>query len=146
MKDKVLFGFLAGLIAHFFDTIFSLTVYYLGMSTHRFQDFGAILSFGYRPTNGWESVFAELIVFIFSGFLGILFVYLLPVIKLRYIFFKGWLLGVGAWFFIIVLVTMFSVQGLNIINSITVFLNFLGASIYGVALGLITKRFFVQNT
>ncbi len=139
MRDRFTRGFAAGVTAGIVTAVFNLGVFYLNISTLRWADFMAILSFGSFPSNLGETVFATIAVFIFLGFIGVVFAYLVKYISSQNYLLKTWAYGTFIWFTSFAVMQLFAVPELANIPLATTVSNFVGASIWGLTYGLILK-------
>ena len=132
MQDRTIQGFVAGLIGSMAEMFFTLTMYYgFGLTKYRFMDFAGVISFNQIPDSFLVAVIAELIVYVFCGFLGIVFVMMLKVLSGQNIIFKGALFGGLYWFLINIFVTAFRIEGLYPTNFVTSTVHLVGGLIYG---------------
>jgi len=139
MKDRFTRGFMAGVIAGLISAVWNLGSYYFNMSTLRFLDFAAILTYGRRTRNAWEAIFSWAATVFFYGLLGIIFVYLITLVTSENLFFKGSIYGITSWFTIYAITYLFKVPELSQISFLTTLSNFIGSVIYGVVLGYAVK-------
>lgn len=141
MKDRLVWGFLAGVIARIPALIFGLTAVSLQWTTLRWAHFAAILVYGHNIRNLSENIFATLITFFFCGFLGANFIRLIPRISCGNYLFKGWFFGASFWLFAFVTMTLFKVPGFVSVPLNSIISNFIEASIWGLSLGYCLRRF-----
>ncbi len=92
------------------------------------------------PQNTWEVVFSQAGQLFFSGFLGIIFAYIMLKLTSRNYLFKGWLYGIIAWFGIYALSTVFRFPFMTTHSAVTVTSHFFSASLYGILLGEILRQ------
>lgn len=151
MNDRFTQGFIAGVIGWFPQELFTLVMFY-GFRTVRFRyhDFAALIAFNYKPNSIWDTIFAELLVVIFVGFLGAGFSMLIKTICSVNFHFKGWAYGVFWWFIIYCAITLFTIKGIyETIDSKTALINFIAASIWGVGMAraflFLNRRYRIQN-
>lgn len=77
-ERQVYQGFIAGIIAGLvLNTINFISYYLFHFAKLRYLDFAAIIIYGRKPVNTFEAVFAQLGQLAFTGFLGIVFAYLI---------------------------------------------------------------------
>lgn len=99
MKDRLTLGFIAGVIGGVFMNLLDLILVYLfHWADVRYIDYTAIFIYGNKPSFWGDTLLALLIHLIFTGLLGIVFVYLLSAISNKSYLFKGGIFGVFAWF------------------------------------------------
>lgn len=140
MNDKFVIGFVSGILASVFQAIFILNVYFLGVTQLRYQDYIATFIYGHQPTGLYESIFAEFSLWLFGGFIGVVFIRLIGTIGKDYHILRSWFYGVVIAFFLYAIAVLFKVPGLIYVDLVTSIMNFSGASIYGISLGLISKK------
>ena len=137
LKDRYTRGLTAGLLAGVIALAWNLFSFYvLRFATLLWGDFVAALIFRRPVAAPWEYVFSMLIGVMFTGFLGVVFSLLIPVTKSRFLWLKGLLFGVAIWFLAYSLAIMFRIPTLTHIPSPTVLSNFIGASLWGLSLGI----------
>lgn len=136
-KDRYIRGLIAGLLAGVAALAWNLFSFYvLNFSTLVWGDFVSAVIFRRQIANAWEYVFSLLMGVIFTGFLGVLFSLLIPVIKSRFLWLKGLIFGIAVWFLIYSLAIMFRIPTLINIPSKTALSNLIGASLWGILLGI----------
>lgn len=136
MKDRFVRGFIAGIIAWAPTFVLNWGAYYFHLATLRWSDFTGILLYGHKPGNFLENLFALAGVIFFLAILGVGFAYLVTAISSSHCVFKGLVYGVTLWFAFYVVTLLFKVPYLTKIPFKTAFFNSLGASIWGISLGL----------
>lgn len=140
MKDRFTRGFTAGLIAGLITSAWNIMSYNLiHISTLRYLDFVAILTYGRKTKAIWETLFSWGSTIFFFGLLGTIFIYLLSIITSDNIVLKSFLFSVTVWFSTYAITMLFKIPELTRVSFLTVFSNFIGAVIYGVALGYVVK-------
>lgn len=75
-----------------------ILVYLLHWADIRFIDYAAIFIFGNKPVFWFDTVFALLVHVIFTGLLGVVFGYIMPLISSKNYLLKGGCYGVAVWF------------------------------------------------
>lgn len=134
LKDRLTRGFIAGAAGWPPQIAFTATMFKLRLTKLRYLDFAAVLTFNHRP-QGWpEVLFAEAIVIIFLGVLGIIFSLLIPVLSSKNIFFKGWLYATFTWFAIYAAMTMYELKHIYPVDTMTAFYSLVTASVWGIAM------------
>jgi hypothetical protein len=71
--------------------------YALHLSTLLYGDFVAGFVFRRTPENNWEMILSVVIAFLFLGFLGMVFAFLIPHIKSSFLPIKSWVAGIALW-------------------------------------------------
>ncbi|MDW7651505.1 MAG: DUF6789 family protein [Bacillota bacterium] len=146
-EDRMFRGFLAGVAGGIAMNIFSLFTYLLNLTELPFWQWAAIMVLGRDQISGTaENILGIVTHLIFTGFMGILFSFLVPHLKSRGIVIKGWFFAVGAWFSIYALTLLFKVKGTVPILLKTAVSNFVGATIYGIVLGWMITKLYIKAT
>ncbi|HEX3047444.1 MAG TPA: hypothetical protein VHY08_22015 [Bacillota bacterium] len=151
MNDRFTQGFIAGVIGWIPQELFTLIMFYgFHNVKFRYHDFAALIAFNYKPNNIWDTIFAELLVIIFVGFLGAGFSMLIKTIHSANLHFKGWAYGVIWWFMIYCAITLFTIKGIyQTIDSKTALINLIAACIWGVCMArvflFLNRKSFIQN-
>ena len=141
MRDRLTNGFFAGIVGGVVMTLINFISHYgLNFAEKRYLDFAAIFIFGHEPTNLTQVIFAQIGHLFFTGLLGIIFAYLIPVVTSKNIFFKGWLYGVAMWFAIYAITVLFEVPVVKEISQTTAISNAIGASLYGITIAVVLYR------
>ncbi|MGE5549432.1 MAG: DUF6789 family protein [Bacteroidota bacterium] len=137
MKDRVIQGFIAGIVGWLPTFIFSMTVYTgFHLTRIRFMDFGGVLAFSHRPHGFVEALFSESIVLFHMAGLGILYAMVMNVIANPHPLLKGGIFGGLSWFIIYTVVNVFRVKGIyGVTDFETAVLNLIGSIIWGITLG-----------
>lgn len=134
LNDRFTKGFLAGLIGGAVTTILGYLFFLIKFGTLRFADFAAIMVYGREAEGILEVLFAILIQWGFSAAAGAFFVYLLKIIRTENLIFKGWIFGVGIWFFVYIVTELFKIPELDTISLSSSVANFLASSFYGIVM------------
>jgi len=136
LEDRLTSGFVAGAASFVVPTIWNhVSKLLLSLSHLTFSDCMSVFIFGRFSRNVYEYIFATLGTVVWHGFLGIVFTYLLLLIKQRNLVFKGWLFGVGIWFFAYAITLLFQLPEFAEIPLGTAASNLLSASLQGIGLG-----------
>jgi len=140
-RDRLVRGFYAGVGAGILQNIWSFLSFALGITTLRMADWSAIAILGRGgPYSTGEIALGLIAHLVWSGFLGIVFVYLIPLVTHRHFTLKGLLFGWSVWFFIYGITLLFKVEPTMGLPLKTPVSNFIGAGIYGLALAWIINR------
>lgn len=135
MKDKFTRGFFAGIAGGLAANGVSLFFGFLKITTLRFADWTGIIIFGHIPPfSTGEILFAIIGNIGFAGFLGIVFTYLISLIKSINLLFKGWVFSTFIWFFIYAITTLFKVEGTMPLPLNTAIANVITTSVFGLVL------------
>lgn len=139
LDDRLTRGFLAGILAGIPTILTGLVLrFVLHATTLLYADFAAILVFGHKAPTLTGKLFSLLVVFMFWGFLGIVFSYLIRYFNSQNLLFKGLLWGALVWFLSYVVTLLFKVPGLLIIPVKTAISQLFGGLIWG---GLLAEIF-----
>jgi hypothetical protein len=143
MRDRFLIGFTSGVIGGITSALVGISLYILKFTQYRLLDFAATLVLGKMPHQITEIIFGLLLHWGFSGMLGVLFAYLVnhQIITGKYLWFKGGLLGLGSWFIINVLTTIYKVRGLAVIPVKTAFILATVSAVMGITMALVYEWF-----
>lgn len=140
MKDRVVSGFISGLVAGVAMNVVDWIGYGLGLYDERLLDWAAVITIGRLPKNTVEVIFAQAEQIVFSGFLGILFACILPKIKSGNYMLKGWMYGVVANESIYALGIAFKLPNLTIHTFYATVSHLISASVYGLVLAYVLKK------
>ena len=141
MKDRFTRGFLSGVISGIPTLVFSLVASAFKWTTLRWSSFAAILIYGRKSSNLSEEIFSTLAVFVICGILGVIIAFVIPKLSSANYLLKCWLFSIAFWFFAFIVTFLFKVPGLLVIPGKTAVVNFIEATIWGVALGYCLKWF-----
>jgi len=134
LKDRFFRGAIAGVIAGIPMNIWSYFAYYINFTQMRYVDWAAVLVYGDRPTVFLHLLFAQLVQFLWVGFLGATFAYLIPIITSRGVLIKGAFYGVFVGFVVYSITTILKVQYLAQTSFETSISNYLGGLIWGIVM------------
>lgn len=137
LKDRLVAGFLAGVAGGIVMNIYVQIAWLLNATQVRYLDWAAFLLYGHQPLGIGDAFFAQLVQIVFTGILGILFAYLIPVITSRYYLFRGFIFGLSVWFLIYSFTLLYGLHGIVPLEALTVAIDFVGAGIYGSVLAYI---------
>lgn len=142
MKDRTTEGFIAGVIGAFPEMVFTLTLYYVFNAIRfRYLDFASVIAFNHLPKGLFQIIVAEFGVFVFTGFLGVIFSHLIKTISSRNIILKGAFFGISIWFFVYAFITFFKVRPLFPIGFQTSILHMIGGVIWGITTAWTYRKF-----
>lgn len=140
-RDRFVRGFYAGSLAGFIQDIWSFVSLAMGTTSLRMADWAAIVIYGRGgPFSTPELLFGIIAHIVFSGFLGIVFVYLIPVITSRHFTLKGLLFGWATWFAIYGISLLFKIEPTLNLPLMTPISDFTGAGIYGLVLAWVVYK------
>ena len=114
--------------------------YGLGLYGERLLNWAAVAIYGRLPQNIFETVFAQIAQIMFSGFVGIIFAFLILKLRSENYLIKGWIFGVAAWFGLYALSIAIKLPTLSTHEFNAVFSHFMSSSIYGIVLALVLNR------
>lgn len=138
LDDRFTRGLLAGVLAGIPAIFLGLTArFVLHATTLMYTDFAAILVFGRKAETLAGHLFSGVIVFMFWGFLGIVFAYIISYITSKNLILKGLTWGAAVWFLSYVTTLFFKVPGLLVIPTKTAISQLVGGLIWGGLLALV---------
>lgn len=140
-KDRLLRGALAGIIASLCMIAFNFFSYYiLHFAQQTWIESLSQLVLGQSPKDILDFIAAFGSFIIWNGFLGAIFVII--VVRKQGGSYLGRAVGYGLiiWFFLLTIGTLYHIETLDMVSSLTVFSNWISITIYGIVLGWITKR------
>lgn len=145
MKDRFTRGLAAGTAGGIVNNLAGLVSFNLiNITGLRFMDYAAVMLYGRKSENIPELLFAAVGQIAFSALLGVIFVYLLPVISSTYLYLKSWFYSITVWFAVYALTVLFRVPEVAEITLNTAVSNFIVASLYGLVLAA-TLSWFEQR-
>lgn len=139
-KDKVYYGMISGVIAGIGQNSLNLLSFSLGIASLRYIDWVSIMTYGHPPVTILDGAFALVIQLGLNGFIGIIAVYLLPIIGYEHHFLKSSLIGSGVFGFSYFITSLYQVPGLIIIPTYTAISNSVTSAIFGIILVIIIKK------
>lgn len=140
INDRFTRGLIAGIVAGIMQDALDYAAYLLELNQLRYLDWVGVMMFGRTPVTLLETLLALGGELFFSGVLGVLFAYLVPQIGSKNILIKSWMYGVGTWFSIYGIMTLFKVRGLAAVDAITASTDVITSSVYGLILGYMLSR------
>ena len=142
MKDRWVRGSIAGIIAGIVMNVVSyISVRILNFGEDLLSDYAGEMLFGQAPEALFEASIALFAHIIWTGFIGILFSYLLLIIGSKYILYKGWLFSLILWFILYSVGILFEVPLLKMNSAATITSNIITATVYGILLGAFIQNF-----
>ena len=137
LEDKFTRGFLAGLAGGIVANIISFVGGALGTTDVRTADLIGIFFFAKEPpfTSG-EVLYGLIGHLIITGAIGIVFAYLIPHIKRKYIAFKGIMGAMIIWYFAYIITTLFRLPGTVPTDMSTALTDGVTTIAYGLVLGV----------
>lgn len=111
-----------------------MTYNLLRVTNWRFLDYAGLLIFGRKPAGTVEIMISVLGQIFFSGAMGVLFAFLLPLTTSRHYLLKGWFSGMLIWFSVYTVLHLFQLPQVLELDTGTVLSNTLKASLFGLAL------------
>lgn len=110
--------------------VLMLIMHELHLTKYRYVDFVAVLTYNYRPEGLMDTLFAEFVVLVFQGVLGIGFAFFVKAVSYSNIYLKGWLYGAFVWFAIYAAMTIFQLKKIFPVDTMTAASNLIAASIW----------------
>lgn len=121
--------------------IWSYFSYYINFTDLRFVDWAAVLVYGDKATTLTQLLLGQFVQFLWLGFLGVVFVYLVPIITSRGVVIKGAFYGVFVGFAVYSVSTMLKVQYMAKTSFETSASNYIGGFIWGIVTAEVLRRF-----
>lgn len=140
MKDRVVTGFISGLVAGVAMNIIDWIGYFLELYDERLLDWSAVVTYGRMPNNIEEVIFAQALQIFFSGFLGLLFAYIIPILRSGNYLLKGWVYGVVVNQSLYALAIAFKLPDLTVHTFYATVSHIISASVYGLVLTYTFKK------
>ena len=118
------------------ECLFTQSMFWIfHVTKFQFLDYASTVLFFHKPKGLFQWLFAESLVLLFSGTLGIGFALLIREIFSPNILLKGFIFGEFTWTIIYVLTTLFKIKGIyQVIDPSTTLVNFIAASIWGIVM------------
>jgi len=141
VEDRFTRGFIAGLIGGIAMNILNyIARTWLHLPRSYVVNYTGVVIFGHQPDTTAEYLFSLFSQIGFAGFLGIIFAYLLLVIRNKNIVLKGVIFANVFWFFVFSLGTVCKLPLIQDPSIATVISHFINASFYGLVLALTLYR------
>ncbi|ATW27448.1 hypothetical protein [Candidatus Formimonas warabiya] len=141
MKDRVLIGFISGILAAMGADIINWVLYCLNYTDMRFLDWAAVVFLGHLATNLMEVIVMQITQMIWDGVMGIVFIMIIPAIKSYGLVMKGVIFAFVLLFIFKGATVLFDLPDLKIISLETFLSNVFCTIIWGILVALIIKRF-----
>lgn len=140
MGDRFMNGFVAGLIADLPAILIDGLAGLLRLDKLNLIHFVSILAYEGKKLSFWETVFTTAIQLLFAGILGVVFAYLLPLIKKEYYYAKAVIYAVSIWFFIYAIDVVFKIHDVAKPDFPTSLVHSNVALIWGLGMAWILQR------
>lgn len=140
IKDRFAAGLISGLIAGVAMNFIDWAGYILGLYDERLLDWAAVVTLGRLPDNSAEVILAQTEQIFFTGFLGVLFAYILPILGSRNYLLKGWIYGIMANQSLYAFAIAFKLPNLTVHTFYATVTHLISASIYGLVLAYLLKK------
>lgn len=135
MDDRFKRGFLAGSVSGIFTNVIDFLLGSMGLTTLRFVDWTGIVVLAHVPPYTFaETIFNFIVQIFFTAVIGVVFVYLLPLINSKNLFLKSWFLSLLIWFTVDGITTLYKVDGTSPIPLKTGITNVISSMIFGLAM------------
>lgn len=140
--DRYFRGFVSGLIGGVAMNIWSLFSYHiLHFSTLRMLDWAGIMIYGHLPMTFLGSAYALTVHLFWTGFLGIVFAYLITYTTSQHYILKGIIFSVISGIIIYSLPRLFHIQNLTTTPFTTSVSDHTGGIIFGVTMAYFLGKF-----
>jgi len=147
--DRFTIGFLANIPAWLLMNLWSYAAYEIKFSDLRFVDWVSVIIYGKLPTSYAEQIVALGVHLIFTGFLAIIFTFLILEITSQRLWFKGIVYALIVGLFTHAIPVLFRTPHLTLTPLNTTLTDYLGGLIWGVtlayAINWITKKYKVAT-
>jgi hypothetical protein len=138
--DRNIKGLIAGITGGIIMGIWSFFSYHiLSFAKLRYADWASLLIFGEKPSNIYMLILATIAHIMWSGFLGVIFAFLIPIISSRYYLIKGAFYGFMTSFLIYTIPSLFGMPRLSKISLETAVTDILGGLIWGITTILVLR-------
>ena len=134
--DRFIRGLLAGIIAGIAMDTIDLIGYWLKLDQARYLDFAAVIAFGKTASSWMETILSLIIELMFKGLLGVLFVFLIPKIKSKYLIIKAILFGTTTWFIIYSIIVLSKATKFPKVDAGVALSHLINSSVFGIVLTL----------
>lgn len=134
IKDRFSRGLVSGLCGGVAMALINNIFYFLGLSTVLFRDWSGILIYGGRGNSLGEMVLAQGAHLFFAGVVGVIFIYLISLIKINLLYIKATVWSLTVWFGSFSIAVLFELTQIIPVEGKSVFLNLIAAIIYGLVL------------
>ncbi|MCB8815038.1 hypothetical protein [Desulfosporosinus shakirovi] len=138
MRDRVVQGFIGGVFGAIVMNIIDWLIYFSGFHNERLFDWASIVLLGKLASGTGEGIFAQLAQIFFSGFIGILFYFLIR--DNNHLIFKGWIFSIFIWFFLYGAAIGFKLPHLENRALFAGISHFISASSFGLVLAYYRNR------
>lgn len=138
-SDRYVRGSIAGVAAGIaMNAVSALTVGVLNLGEDLATDYMAEMLFGRQAMMLMDKIISFMAHLLFTGFLGVLFSFMLLLVGSKFILFKGITFAWAAWFILYSVGILFEVPLLKTNTASTVTTHFITASVYGLTLAALT--------
>ena len=139
IMDRFTRGLIAGMVAGIPMNIWSLTANYINLSDTRLLDWGAIMIFGHYPQNTIQLITGQLAQLLWTGFVGIIFSFLVPIITSRLFLLKGAFYGFIMGFVFYAIPVLLETKYLSVTSTGTAISNAISGIIWGLTLAAVLR-------
>jgi len=141
VRDRVLAGFIAGILAAIGADIANWIFFLTGFSQVRFLDWASRIFLGYLPATTEAIIITQAVQIVWDGLIGVLFVMLIPLIDSRYLVFKGIMFAVAIFFTFRAITVIYNVAPLNSLSLNSFLSNVACSLIWGLLAAFFIERF-----
>lgn len=141
MRDRVLIGFVSGLLGGIGTDIVNWILFSLGYTEVRFLEWASAVFLGHLPVNTAEIIALQATQTIWDGLLGILFVVLIPLIEPDHLIFKGLMYSIFLFLTFRAISVLFDLVYLNDLPLNAFLSNVLCSIVWGVLTAFFILRF-----
>ncbi len=144
MRDRLMNGFIAGIIGGIAGVIGGVLSKALGISEMTAVEFTALLLFGREIKMTGEYVWAIIAGIMFTAVFGIVFAYLILLVGSKYLFIKGAIYGFVSWYLWYSMILMTFTEQVDVVTLSTSISNAVNAMIFGLVLSVVYN--YLHNT
>lgn len=141
MKDRVIVGFIAGVMAATAADIANWILFGINFANIRFMDWASVIFLGHLPGSLAEIIVTQATQIVWDGIMGVIFVLLLPKIKSDYLIAKGVMYAITLLLAFRAITVLFGVPPLKDLPLATFLSNILCSIVWGVIVALVTRRY-----
>ncbi len=138
--DRFIKGLIAGLAGGITMNVWNLFAFYvINLSMHRLLDWSAVYAMGREANNALEIIFTLISQLIWSGFLGIIFIYLILLISSKFLIIKALMFSYVSGFLMWATPVLFKTPILMDMEFGTIFSHAIESIIFGLTLAFTIK-------
>lgn len=141
MKDRVVIGFVSGILGGIGTDIVNWALFSLGFTEVRFLEWASAVFLGHLPINTSEIIALQATQTVWDGLLGVLFVMLIPLIEPDHLIFKGLMYSLVLFLSFRAMSVLFDLVYLNDLPLNAFLSNVFCSIVWGVLTAFFVQRF-----